>query len=115
MLGTPVHGARWRAEKTRMREELTHKWLPLVIEDACTGCGLCVAACGPACLETQNLVAILTRPQDCGSEEHCIAACPEDAIHMAWLPSEGDRSLGCWRSAQQIRAGFISAPDEVPA
>ncbi len=98
-----------------MKEELTYKWLPVIVEDACTGCGLCVAACGPACLETQNLVAILTRPEDCGSEEHCIRACPEDAIHMAWLPSEGDRSLGCWRPAVQIRAGFCSAPDEIPA
>ena len=31
-----------------MKEELTHKWLPVVVEEACTGCGLCVAACGPA-------------------------------------------------------------------
>jgi len=98
-----------------VHEERTHKWLPVVLEDACTGCGLCVAACGPACLETQNLVAILTRSEDCGSEEHCIRACPEDAIHMAWVPSEGDRSLGCWRSAEQIETGFCSAPDEIPA
>ena len=70
-----------------MKKEVMYKWLPVIVEDACTGCGLCVAACGPACLETQNLVAILTRPEDCASEEHCIRACPEDAIHMAWLHS----------------------------
>ena len=102
-------------EEYTVKEELTHKWLPVVVEEACTGCGLCVAACGPACLETQNLVAILPRPEDCGSEEHCIRACPEDAIRMAWVPSKGDHSLGCWRSAEQIRAGFCSAPDEIPA
>jgi Na+-translocating ferredoxin:NAD+ oxidoreductase RNF subunit RnfB len=97
-----------------VKEKLTHKWLPVVVEEACTGCGLCVAACGPACLETRNMVAILTRPEDCGSEEHCIRACPEDAIHMAWVPSEGDRGLGCWRSEGQIRAGFCSPPEAVP-
>jgi ferredoxin len=94
-----------KEQEDSVKEGLTHKWLPVIIEDACTGCGLCVEACGTACLETQNLVAILTRPEDCGSEEHCIRACREDAIHMAWVPSEGDRSLGCWRSAEQIQGG----------
>jgi len=107
-----VRGA--KVEET-VKKEVTYKWLPVIVEDACTGCGLCVAACGPACLETQNLVAILTRPEDCGSEEHCIRACPEDAIHMAWLPSEGDPSLGTWRSAEQIQAGLCSAPEVISA
>lgn len=90
-----------------------YKWLPVIVEDACTGCGLCVAACGPACLETRNLVAILTRPEDCGSEEHCIRACPEGAIHMGWLASDGDRSLGSWHSEEQIRAGFCFPPEVI--
>src|SRR5215469_6240610 len=58
-----VRGA--KVEET-VKNEVMYKWLPVIVEDACTGCGLCVAACGPACLETQNLVAILTRPEDCG-------------------------------------------------
>jgi ferredoxin len=107
-----VRGA--KVEET-VKKEVTYKWLPVIVEDACTGCGLCVAACGPACLETRKLVAILTRPEDCGSEEHCIRACPEDAIHMAWLPSEGDPSLGTWRSAEQIQAGLCSAPEVISA
>jgi ferredoxin len=79
------------------------KWLPVIVEELCTGCGLCVAACGPACLETQNQVAVLERPIDCGSEEHCISACPEDAIHMVWLPAEGDSSIGLWRSLSDMK------------
>jgi Na+-translocating ferredoxin:NAD+ oxidoreductase RNF subunit RnfB len=75
------------------------KWLPVVIEEFCTGCGLCVEACGPDCLETRNGVAVLERPGDCGSEEHCISACPEDAIHMAWLPSQGGKDVGLWRAS----------------
>ena len=93
---------------------MDYKWLPVIAEDLCTGCGLCVAACGPACLEVTDQIAILERPAECGSEEHCIAACPEDAIRMAWVLSEGDQSLGCWRSEEQIRAGFCVAPVGIP-
>jgi ferredoxin len=82
--------------------EHAYKWLPVIREDCCSGCGLCVAACGPACLETENLIAILKSPQDCGSEEHCVGACPEEAIYMAWLPCEGDDSIGVWRSSEKM-------------
>ena len=75
-----------------MKQENSFKWLPAVIEEFCTGCGLCVEACEPACLETQSQVAVLERPDDCGSEEHCVSVCPEDAIHMVWLPA-GGRSI----------------------
>jgi|GEM_PF-888943 Na+-translocating ferredoxin:NAD+ oxidoreductase RNF subunit RnfB len=86
------------------------KWLPVISEDLCTGCGLCVAACGPACLEVSNRIAVLERPADCGSEEHCIAACPEDAIQMDWLPSEGDRNFGVWRLEKGAK---FAVPSEV--
>jgi len=85
------------------------KWLPAIVEEFCTGCGLCVAACGPACLETQNRVAALERPSDCGSEEHCISACPEEAIHMVWLPAEGDPSIGLWRSLSDTKSNSGTA------
>ena len=73
------------------------KWIPVVIEESCSGCNLCFAACGQACLELEASVAVLARPNECGSEEHCIGVCPEDAIHMAWVPMEGDRTVGQWR------------------
>ena len=72
------------------------KWVPVVAEDQCTGCGLCVEACGPACLEMVDNLPVLTRPDQCGSEEHCIAPCPEDAIRMQWVPMHGDRAVGRW-------------------
>jgi NAD-dependent dihydropyrimidine dehydrogenase PreA subunit len=78
-------------------QQNTVKWLPVVIEEFCTGCGLCVEACGPDCLEMKNSVAVLARPDDCGSEEHCISACPENAIYMDWLPSQGSKNVGLWR------------------
>ena len=87
-----------------MDGKYAYKWLPVVIEDSCTGCGLCVQACGPACLETRNLIAVLERPDECGSEEHCIAACPEDALYMAWVPCESNQSFGVWRTEEEMKS-----------
>lgn len=77
----------------------THKWVPVIDEDKCSGCGLCVTACGPACLEMSDAIAVLILPEACGSEEHCIGACESDAIRMAWLPWTGDISRGKWCGA----------------
>lgn len=74
-----------------------YKWVPVVDEDICDGCGVCVEACGPRCLEIVDGVSVLTRPDACGSEEHCIAPCPQACINMAWVPMDGDRSVGKWK------------------
>lgn len=89
---------------------MDYKWVPVVIEEQCTGCGLCVAACGPACLEMVGRIPVLERPNECGSEEHCIGVCPDDAIHMAWVPLEGEHQVGRWRSSSngdQKNAGLL--------
>jgi len=78
---------------------MSYKWVPVVTEALCSGCGLCMEACGPACLELAEHIAVLPRPGVCGSEEHCIAVCPEDAIHMAWMCMEGNEQVGRWRSS----------------
>lgn len=75
---------------------VAYKWLPVVDVDRCTGCGDCVKACGPKSLEIIQQVAVLVRPDTCGSEEHCIAPCQHDAIAMAWMPALGDRTRGKW-------------------
>lgn len=77
--------------------EVNLKWIPAVDEDRCTGCERCVTACGPGCLKMIEGIARLTEPDLCGSEEHCIAACQDDAIHMVWRGIEGDLTVGCWR------------------
>ena len=76
---------------------MAYKWLPIVLEEQCTGCGLCVDACGRKSLAMADGIAVLVFPETCGSEEHCISACRDDAIQMAWLPFSGDRSVGEWR------------------
>ena len=75
----------------------SYKWMPVIDEDLCTGCGACVEACGPRCLDILDGVAVLSRPHTCGSEEHCIEPCPEACIRMAWVPLNGDRSVGKWK------------------
>lgn len=75
---------------------MAEKWMPAILEDRCTGCGLCVEACGPKSLVMVEVVAVLAFPDTCGSEEHCIAACKDDAIQMTWLPFSGNSNTGRW-------------------
>jgi NAD-dependent dihydropyrimidine dehydrogenase PreA subunit len=72
--------------------------MPVVIKDQCTGCGLCVEACGPRSLAMTDGLAVLAFPDTCVSEEHCISVCRDDAIRMAWLPFSGDETVGRWRT-----------------
>lgn len=75
------------------------KWLPVIDAGRCTGCELCVDVCGPDCLAIVDEISVLIEPDVCGSEEHCIEPCLDDAIHMRWVDCEGDESVGVWRRA----------------
>lgn len=44
-----------------------------------------------------NGIANLLYPDTCGSEEHCISVCRDDAIQMAWIPFEGNSAIGRWK------------------
>ena len=48
------------------------------------------------CLEIESGIAVLARPDVCGSEEHCVVECRDDAIHMAWIAMEGNQAIGVW-------------------
>ncbi|MBI4971036.1 MAG: 4Fe-4S binding protein [Candidatus Omnitrophica bacterium] len=74
----------------------TYKWLPVIKKENCTGCGLCVEACTPKCLEVVDGVVVLTLPILCGSEEHCISPCNYEAIEMKWVPAPGRDYIGLW-------------------
>lgn len=78
------------------------KWVPVVDRERCTGCARCVEACGPKSLELVNLLATLALPDTCGSEEHCISPCPEQAIHMEWMELDGEKAVGKWRADVSI-------------
>jgi Na+-translocating ferredoxin:NAD+ oxidoreductase RNF subunit RnfB len=84
-----------------------YKWVPVINTTMCNGCRECVLACGPKCLEIKGQVAVLTKPDICGSEEHCIAPCPIGVIRMEWVEMEGDLNLqrGKWRIEKSCGPG----------
>ena len=86
------------------------KWLPVVDEDFCTGCAACVEACGPKSLEIVDRVAVLVRPDTCGSEEHCIAPCPTAAIQMRWVQATGDKERGKWCAEASLADSSNAVP-----
>lgn len=62
----------------------------IVHEEACTGCGLCVAVCAAGCLELADAPNRLGRHPvrytgaGCRGDAACYRACPEpDAIRVA--------------------------------
>jgi MinD superfamily P-loop ATPase len=69
----------------------------MVVAERCTGCGSCVDACGPRSLAMVDGIAVLAFPETCGSEEHCISACRDEAMQMTWLPFSGDARTDEWR------------------
>jgi NAD-dependent dihydropyrimidine dehydrogenase PreA subunit len=64
------------------------KLLPVIDTDSCIGCERCVNICDRGCLEMIWSFSTLTHPQTCCGEAHCVEACPERIIRMAWLPIE---------------------------
>jgi NAD-dependent dihydropyrimidine dehydrogenase PreA subunit len=73
------------------------KWLPVIDPENCTGCVACVDVCEPQSLQMVDGIAVLTQPDTCVSDEHCIEACATDAIRMEWIESTGDAALGRWQ------------------
>jgi Na+-translocating ferredoxin:NAD+ oxidoreductase RNF subunit RnfB len=73
------------------------KWLPLIDVEGCTGCYACIDACLPQCLQMENGVAVLTSPDACLSDEHCVEPCPTGVITMEWRSTEGDPAVGQWK------------------
>ena len=55
---------------------------PIIDEDVCTGCEICVDECPNDCLELVDDVATLVRPDDCDECGTCEEACPSEAITL---------------------------------
>lgn len=55
--------------------------MPVIDADQSTGGNLRAKACHPKGPELMKGIAALPRPNECGSEEHSIAACRDHAIH----------------------------------
>lgn len=73
-----------------------YKWLPVVLEDRCTGCTLCIEACETECLEMDSRLAVLTASAACGSDAECVDVCADGAMEMRWVELDGDSAVGRW-------------------
>ena len=55
---------------------------PIVDEELCTGCEICVDECPTNALEMVDDIAVLVRPEDCDGKGECAETCPSEAITM---------------------------------
>jgi NAD-dependent dihydropyrimidine dehydrogenase PreA subunit len=77
---------------------VARKWLPVIDTDMCGGCGECVKACEPDCIEMIWAFGTLVRPADCTSCGACEEVCTQKVIKMGWVEMEGgvERGTGRW-------------------
>jgi len=62
------------------------KWLPVFNLESCIGCEACVTDCVPGSLTVIDGIVNFKNPEACLSDEYCVKGCPNEVIHMEWLP-----------------------------
>ncbi len=55
---------------------------PIIDEELCTGCEICIDECPNDCLELVDDVVKLVRAEECDGKGECAEVCPTDAISM---------------------------------
>jgi NAD-dependent dihydropyrimidine dehydrogenase PreA subunit len=53
---------------------------PVIDQEMCTACGVCVDECPESALDLVDDVAVLGRPDDCTECGTCVDSCPNGAI-----------------------------------
>lgn len=61
------------------------KWLPLIDQQRCTGCGDCIEQCPEKALALVADKAVLAYPEQCSYCQICEDLCPADAIDLPFL------------------------------
>jgi len=64
---------KWNQTRSQLRQGV-----PRIIQDKCTGCGLCASVC--LVLEKRNTQVFVARPEICIGCGHCGSICPSNAI-----------------------------------
>lgn len=60
----------------------------------------CADAPGAKCIDNVGGRAVPADPHTCGSEEHGLAPCRDEAIRMKWILMDGNHTAGLWKSAE---------------
>ena len=55
---------------------------PIIDEEKCVGCGICVDTCPKNVIEIVENVAKAVRVKECDGCDACAESCPNDAIQM---------------------------------
>ena len=66
---------------------------PMIDEDECVGCGICVDACPQEVLEVTRGVVEVVNEESCIACEDCVNNCPNGAIYMEEKHAVVDPSL----------------------
>jgi MinD superfamily P-loop ATPase len=74
---------------------------PCIIDDTCTLCGACVAACVEGALVLGDTKALVARPEVCDNCGTCEEVCPCGAIQCSFII--------VWGPADQAEEGEHSA------
>ncbi|MEG2360981.1 MAG: 4Fe-4S binding protein [Christensenella sp.] len=85
--------------------------LPVVNEELCRNCGLCVEQCPRKCiLETASLLRAKINPQKCVGCTLCSKACPFDAIDgtLKMTHKITDKCRGCGLCVEACKLGAIT-------
>ncbi len=53
---------------------------PIINEDECSACGICIDACAESVIELVNDVAVAVNDEDCTACAACMEECPMGAI-----------------------------------
>ena len=84
-------------------------------QSACTGCGLCVAACHEGAIAMVNGKAQLTRSDYCDGLGDCLPACPAGAISFITAPEVSPAAADAVASASAATAAADAPVTTAPA
>ena len=84
-------------------------------QSACTGCGLCVAACHEGAIAMVNGKAQLTRSDYCDGLGDCLPACPAGAISFITAPEVSPAAADAVASASAATSAADAPVTTAPA